>query len=58
MTKEVLILVCCPETEARLGVFYVDLEYNSSNKVTGIKDIPSVDENKLRTAIDCLESVA
>jgi hypothetical protein len=47
-----------PETEARLGVFYADLDYDSTtSKVGAIKKIPTVDETKLRTAIDSLENI-
>ncbi|HMK59397.1 MAG TPA: hypothetical protein VK462_10085 [Nitrososphaeraceae archaeon] len=36
------------DTEARLGIFYVDLKYNSTNRVvTGIKGIPTVDAKLL-----------
>ena len=47
-----------PNTNARLGIFYVDLKYDSINQtVTGIKEIPTVDSKLLGDCIDCLENV-
>jgi hypothetical protein len=46
------------DTEARLGIFYVDLKYNSTNRVvTGIKGIPTVDAKLLSDCIDSLEKI-
>jgi hypothetical protein len=46
------------QTKARLGVFYVDFDYDkSANTATKVKEIPSVDETMLRAAIDGLEDV-
>ena len=45
-----------PETEARLGIFYVDFSDLQNNKDKyGIMKIPNVDENKLKDAINELE---
>ena len=45
-------------TNARLGIFYVDLKYDNINHtVTGIKEIPTVDSKLLGDCIDCLENV-
>jgi hypothetical protein len=47
-----------PQTEARLNVFYADLEYDSTtSKVDAIKKIPTVYETKIKTAIDSLENI-
>ena len=46
------------ETEARLGIFYVDFSDLQNNKDKyGIMKIPHVDENKLKGAINELENV-
>ena len=46
------------ETEARLGVFYTELEYSSDSDIAkGIRNIPPVDNKALNTAINCLENV-
>ncbi len=46
------------DTQARLGVFYCDLLYSLDNDLSnGIKKIPSVDTEALRTAIECLENL-
>lgn len=46
------------DTEARLGIFYVDLKYDSTNHVVnGIKQIPTVDANLLNDCIECLEKI-
>jgi hypothetical protein len=46
------------DTNARLGIFYMDLRYDKTNFiVTGIRKIPPVDEAELRLRIDCLENV-
>lgn len=37
-------------TKTRLGIFYIDFEYNESNNATNIKKIPVVNEDKLRAA--------
>ncbi len=45
-------------TEARLGIFYVDLKYDSTNHIVkSIKEIPIVDAKQLSNCIDCLEKV-
>jgi hypothetical protein len=45
-------------TEARLGIFYVDLGYdNTSHIVDSIKEIPTVDAKLLSDCIDCLEKI-
>jgi hypothetical protein len=45
-------------TEARLGIFYVDLKYDDTNLiVNSIKEIPTVDAKLLSDCIDCLENV-
>jgi hypothetical protein len=44
-------------TKTRLGIFYIDFEYNESNNATNIKKIPVVNEDKLRAAIVGLEDV-
>jgi hypothetical protein len=45
-------------TEARLGIFYVDFEIDKTGKAAKkLKVIPITDERKLRTAIDGLEDV-
>lgn len=47
-----------PETEARLGVFYSDIEYDTvTNEMTATKKTPIVNVAKLRSAIDCLKRV-
>ena len=46
------------DTGARLGIFYVDLKYNSTNHiVNSIKEIPTVNSKLLGNCIDCLEKV-
>jgi hypothetical protein len=46
------------ETEARLEVFYMDFNYDkNTDKVTAVKEIPYVNENKLRIAINKLEEI-
>lgn len=45
------------QTEARLGIFYIDFEYDKFGTATKIKKIPFVNETKLRNAIDGLEDV-
>lgn len=46
------------DTEARLGIFYVDLKYDSTNHVVnGIKEIPTVDASLLNDCIECLEKI-
>lgn len=44
------------DTEARLGIFYVDFECESDN-ATKVKKIPYVNEAKLKAAIVGLEDV-
>jgi len=45
-------------TRSRLGIFYVDLIYDKTNRiVTGIKDIPPVDEKELGACISELENL-
>jgi hypothetical protein len=44
------------DTEARLGIFYVDFECESDN-ATKVKKIPYVNEAKLKAAIVGLEGV-
>jgi hypothetical protein len=45
-------------TEARLGIFYVDVKYdNTSHIVDSIKEIPTVDVKLLSDCIDCLKNV-
>lgn len=47
------------DTQARLGVFYCDLKYSLDNDISnGMKKIPSVDSEALRTAIECLENLS
>ena len=46
------------KTEARLAIFYVDFEYRGhSTKELDIMEIPKVDMNVLKDAIDELQSV-
>jgi hypothetical protein len=46
------------DTEARLGVFYVDLKYDSTNHIVNeIKELPTVDANLLSDCIECLEKI-
>jgi hypothetical protein len=46
------------DTQARLGIFYIDLDYSSNSDIAkGIKKIPSVDIKTLRKAIDCLQDI-
>ena len=46
------------KSKARLGVFYLDFDYNkSTNTAIKAKDIPDVEETMLRSAIDGLEDV-
>jgi hypothetical protein len=46
------------DTQARLGVFYTDLDYSSDSDIAkGIKKIPSVDSDTLRKAVDCLQNI-
>ena len=46
------------DTQARLGVFYIDLDYSFDSDIAkGIKKIPSVDIKTLRKAIDCLQDI-
>jgi hypothetical protein len=44
------------QTEARLGIFYVDFTKSENNNY-GILKIPTVDQNKLNEAINKLEEV-
>ena len=45
-------------TQARLGVFYVDLNYSSDSDIAkGIKKIPIIDIRTLGKAIDCLQDI-
>ena len=45
-------------TEARLGLFYVDIGYDStSHIVDSVKEIPTADAKLLSDCIDCLEKV-
>ncbi len=44
------------DTKARLGILYVDFEYESDN-ATKVKKIPYVNEGKLKAAIVGLEDV-
>jgi hypothetical protein len=45
------------QTKARLGIFYIDFDYDKSNNATGIKKIPDVNEAKLKAAIEGLKDV-
>ena len=45
------------ETDARLGIFYIDFEYDKSNVATKVKKVPFVNVSKLRSALDGLEDV-
>ena len=45
------------KTEARLGIFYIDFDYDKSNTGTNVKEIPPVNEGMLKAAIDGLEDV-
>lgn len=51
------------KTKARLGIFYIDFDYDkhidNEKAITAnkIKEIPSVDEDKLKRAIDGLEDM-
>jgi hypothetical protein len=45
------------ETDARLGIFYIDFEYDKFDTATKVKKIPFVNETKLKNAIDGLEDV-
>jgi hypothetical protein len=57
-SDESFTLALLVQTKARLGVFYVDFDYDkSTNTATKVKEIPSVDETMLRAAIDGLEDV-
>ena len=45
-------------TEARLGISYVDLKYDDTNRiVNSIKEIPTIDAKLLSDCIDCLQNV-
>ncbi len=45
-------------TEARLGIFYVDLKVDSTSQiVNGIKVVPTVDASLLSDCIDSLEKI-
>jgi hypothetical protein len=47
-----------PKTEARLGVFYSDFDYDTTaNEITDIKSIPSIDNIRLSKAIEGLQTV-
>jgi hypothetical protein len=45
------------DTKARLGIFYIDFEHDTSNTATKVKKISYVNEDKLKAAIDGLEDV-
>ena len=46
------------KTEARLGIFYIDFDYDkSTNTGTNVKEIPPVKQGMLKVAIDGLEDV-